>query len=67
MLTDRIYLSGQGSEEPEDFFGESLGVIFPGKRCSGVILFDVFIFFTYLSNISLHTTFKISGVIRPRL
>lgn len=29
MLTDRIYLVGPDNEEPEDFFGESLGVIFP--------------------------------------
>lgn len=29
MLTDRIYLAGPESKEPEDFFGESLGVIFP--------------------------------------
>lgn len=29
MLTDRIYLTGQESQDPEDIFGESLGVIFP--------------------------------------
>lgn len=28
MLTDRIYLAGHESEEPEDFLSESLGVIF---------------------------------------
>ena len=29
MLTDKIRLSGPETTDPEDYFGQSLGVIFP--------------------------------------